>query len=233
LVGGYIYGFSTYEVAHLYGHMSLDVAFIPPLLVLLALRPLRDGLGRINFIAAAAALLLLQLGLSTEILATTCIFGAIAWLAFIPFVDADGRRRLWRLGWETGIAVGLTVLLATPFLYVVVGMRSLPDVINPPQDYSIDLLNFLVPTPITALGKAVFASIATRFTGNYYESSGYLDLPLIVALAASFQSPARRSPAIGLNLLDRDFLREQISTTQKWIPRGCSWYRHLDAPPTT
>jgi hypothetical protein len=133
--------------------MNLYVTFIPPLVVLLALLRLRDGLGRINFIAAAAVLLLLQLGLSTEILATTCIFVAIAWLAFIPFVDADGRRRLWRLGWESGVAMVLTVLLAAPFLYyVVVGIRNQPNVIQP-QDYSIDLLNFLVPTPITAFGK--------------------------------------------------------------------------------
>jgi hypothetical protein len=201
LVGGYIFGFSTYEVAQLYGHMNLYVTFIPPLLVLLALLRLRDGLGRINFIAAAAVLLLLQVGLSTEILATTCIFGAIAWLVFIPFVDADGRRRLWRLGWESGVAMALTVLLATPFLYyVAVGIRSQPDVIQP-QDCSIDLLNFLVPTPITAFGKTVFASIAARFTGNYTESSGYLGLPLIVALAASFQSPARYRLPLGILVL--------------------------------
>ncbi len=202
LVGGYIYGFSTYEVAHLHGHMNLYMTFIPPLLVVLALLRLRDGLGRITFIVAAAVLLLLQLGLSTEILATTCIFGAIAWLAFIPFVDADGRWRLWRLGCESGVAIALTVLIAAPFLYyVAVGIRSLPNVILSPQDYSIDLLNFLVPTPITALGKSVFASIAMRFAGNYSESSGYLGLPLIVALAASFQSPARYRLPLGILVL--------------------------------
>ena len=196
LVGGYIFGFSTYEVEQLYGHMHCNLSFIPPLLVLLALVRLRDGLGRLKFIVAAAALLLLQIGLSTEVLATSCIFGAIAWLLFLPFVDADGRRRLWRLAWESGAAMALTAFLAAPFLYyVVIGVRSVPEVINSPQTYSTDLLNFIVPTRITAL--TFFASIAARFT-NY---SGYLGLPLIVALAASFQSPARYRAPLGILML--------------------------------
>jgi len=202
LAGGYIFGFSTYEVAQLQGHMQCYLTFIPPLLVLLALLRLRDELGRINFIAAAAVLLLLQIGVSTEILATTCVFGAITWLVFIPFVDTDARQRLWRLGWEGAAAMALTALLALPFFYyVVVGARSLPNVINPPQDFSIDLLNFFVPTPITAFGKTVFASIAARFTGNYVESSGYLGVPLILALAASFLSPMRYRLPLGILVL--------------------------------
>lgn len=202
LIGGYIFGFSTYELAHLRGHMNLYVAFIPPLLILLALLRLGDGLGRINFIAAAAVLLLLQIGLSTEVLATTCVFGAIAWLVFIPFVDAEGRRRLGRLACESAVAMTLTALLAAPFFYyVIVGIRSIPDVMAPPQAYSIDLLNFIVPTPMTALGKTVFASIAARFTGNSAESTGYLGLPLIVALIASFQSPARYRLPLGILVL--------------------------------
>jgi len=197
LVGGYIFGFSTYEVFHLHGHMHLYLSFIPPLLVLLALLRLGDRLGRLKFIVASAALMLLQMGISTEVLATTCIFGLTAWLVFFPFVDADGRSRLWRLARESSIVIMLTVLLASPFLfYVVVGVRSLPDVINPPQAYSVDLLNFFIPGPITALGKTVFASIAARFAGGV--SEGYLGLPLIVALAASLQSSVRYRVPLGI-----------------------------------
>jgi hypothetical protein len=199
LVGGYIFGFSTYEVGQLQGHMHCYLTFIPPLLVLLTLRRLCDELGRTIFITAAAVLLVLQIGLSTEVLAITCVFGAIAWLVFIPFVDADGRRRLWRLAGESGAAMALTALLAAPFFYyIVVGARSLPDVINSPQVYSIDLLNFVVPTPITAFGKTIFASIAARFTGNYTESTGYLGVPLIIALAASVRSPVRYRLPLGI-----------------------------------
>jgi hypothetical protein len=81
-VGGYIFGFSTFELFELYGHMQLD------------LLRLRDHRGRVKFIAGVSALLLFQIGLSTEVFATTCIFGAMAWLVFFPFVDADGRCRL-------------------------------------------------------------------------------------------------------------------------------------------
>jgi hypothetical protein len=190
IFGGYIFGFSTYEFGHLHGHMQLYVEIVPPLLVLVGLLRLRDRLGRMIFIAATALLLLFQIGVSTEVLATTCVSGATAWLVFFLFADAGGRQRLWRLAWESSVAAALMVLVAAPFLYYVfAGIGSVPYVINPPLIYSIDLLNFFIPTPLTAFGKKVFASIAVRFPGNYYESTGYLGLPLIVALAASFRSP--------------------------------------------
>lgn len=197
LVGGYIYGFSTYEVAQLAGgHVNLYLTFIPPLLVWLALLRLKDVLSRKKFIAAVAALLLLQMGLATEILATTCVFGATAWLAFIPFVGVDGRRRLWGLALEIWVAVALTAVLAAPFLYyIVLGAQN---DFSPPQQFSIDLLNFVVPTPVTRLGRTVFASIAARFTGDYSESSGYLGLPLVVALAASLMSSMRYRKPLGI-----------------------------------
>lgn len=197
LLGGYIYGFSTYEIAQLTGgHEHLYLTFIPPLLVLLALLRLNNMLGRKRFIATVAALLLLQVGMATEILATMCVFGAVAWLVFIPFVGADGRRRMWRLAFEFSVAAVLMAVLALPFLYYVLhGAQSAYD---PPQQYSIDLLNFFIPTPVTRLGRTVFASIATRFPGNYSESSGYLGLPLVVALVVSFVSPMRYRLPLGV-----------------------------------
>jgi hypothetical protein len=202
LVGGYIFGFSTYELAHLLGHLNLYLDFVPPLLVLVALLRLQARIGATGFIASVAALLLLQIGVSTEILATTGVFSAMAWLVFVPFADAAGRRRLWLLARESAIASAVTALLAAPFLYyVVTGAQTLPDVINPPQQYSIDLFNFFVPTPVTAFGGHVFASVAARFPGNFAESSGYLGLPLILALVAGLRSPMSHRLPLGIVML--------------------------------
>jgi hypothetical protein len=110
--------------------------------------------------------------------------------------------RLWRLARETGIAIALTAVLAAPFLYyVVIGVRSVPEVIHLPQSFYIDLLNFIVPPPITEFGK-----FGNTFVGSMNARfpmwGGYLGLPLILALAVSFQSPARyRLPLAILVLL--------------------------------
>ncbi len=196
LFGGYLFGFSTYEIAQSRAHLNLDLVLVPPLLIWAALARLRCGLTGKPFVAIVTVLLLAQMGLSTEIFATSFVFGAMTWLIFFACAKAADRRGFWHLAWESSIAAMLAAVIASPFLYyVVVGAHSLPDVINPPEQYSTDLVNFLIPTPVTRLGSSVFASIASRFTGNFFESSGYLGLPLIMALAGSFRTLSRhRAP---------------------------------------
>jgi hypothetical protein len=202
LVGGYVFGFSTYEIAHLLGHMNLYLTFVPPLLVLAALARRRGEWTGKRFVITTTLLLLLQVGLSTEIFATVFVFGGATWLVFLLFAKAQDRAALWRLAWEIGLATALVAVFGAPFFYyVVVGAQLLPEVINSPQTYSVDLLNFLVPTPITRLGQTVFSDMAGRFPGNFSESSGYLGLPLIVALGASFRNADRHRLPLGILIL--------------------------------
>ena len=56
----------------------------------------RGDLSRPRFVAAIAIATLVQLGFSTEILATSCFFGAIAWLIFLAFSAREERQRLPR-----------------------------------------------------------------------------------------------------------------------------------------
>jgi len=195
LFGGYLFGFSTYESAQLLGHLHLDLVFVPPLLVWISLARLHRRLARRSFIALATPLLLVQLGLSTEVFATSVVFGTATWLVFFMCATIEDRHGLWHLGWEICITMALVGLIASPFLYyVVVGARDLSAVISSPQQYSADLLNYIIPTPVTRLGHSVFADIARRFTGNFSESGAYLGLPLIILLAGGFSTLRQRVP---------------------------------------
>jgi hypothetical protein len=84
-IGGYLFGFSSYELGQLLGHLNLDLIFIVPLLLLFTVQRVRGDLSRPRFVAAFVIAALVQLGFSTEILATSCLFGAIAWLIFLAF----------------------------------------------------------------------------------------------------------------------------------------------------
>jgi hypothetical protein len=53
--------------------------------------------------------------------------------------------------------------------------------------FSSDLLNYIIPTPVTRVGRSVFSSIASRFTGNYSEEGAYIGLPLLLLTAFSFR----------------------------------------------
>jgi len=65
-VGGYLFGFSSYELGQLLGHLNLDLTFVVPLCVWLVIQRIKNDLSRLRFIAALAVALLVQLGFSTE-----------------------------------------------------------------------------------------------------------------------------------------------------------------------
>ncbi|WP_298224502.1 hypothetical protein [Acidocella sp.] len=51
LIGGYLFGFSSYELAQLLGHLNLDLTFLVPLAVLLCVRRFQGEISRRLFIA--------------------------------------------------------------------------------------------------------------------------------------------------------------------------------------
>jgi len=111
LVGGYLFGFSSYQLGQMLGHLNLDLIFVVPLLVLFVIRRIRGELSRHRFVVTFAIALLAQLGLATEILATSCLFGAITWLIFFAFSTREERGRLWIVAGDIVLAPGGSVPL--------------------------------------------------------------------------------------------------------------------------
>ncbi len=189
LVGGYLFGFSSYENGQLLGHLNLDLTFLMPIAVLLCVRRAQGHLGRTGFVTALAVTLLVQLGLSSEILATLCFLGAITWAIFIAFAPKTDRPGLWRLAIDIVFAGVVMTILATPFLfYLVKGLSDVPPAINSATFFSADPLNYLIPTGVTRLGRTVFAAVADQFTGFASEQGAYLGLPLIFLMALYFHA---------------------------------------------
>ena len=189
LVGGYLFGFSSYENGQLLGHLNLDLTFLIPIAILLCIRRVQGQLGRAGFVTALAVTLLVQLGLSSEILATLCFLGAITWAIFLACAPKTDRPGLWRLAIDIVFAGGVMTILAAPFLfYLVKGLSDVPPVINSATIFSADPLNYLIPTGVTRLGRTVFAALAGQFTGNASEQGAYLGLPLIFLMALYFRA---------------------------------------------
>jgi hypothetical protein len=197
-VCGFMFGFSSYETGHLQGHLNLDTICLVPLLIHLPLRRLAGEISAWRHIAALAAVLLLQFGISTEVFATCCFFGAMTWLVFVLCAPAADRQPLRRLAGEVVVAALLTAVLASPYLYyVAVGLPALPETINSPITYSANLLNFVVPTPLTWLGGEALRPVSARFSGNPAEQGAYFGLPLLaMAVLYYCQRPRRLSLAL-------------------------------------
>jgi hypothetical protein len=194
MVGGYLYGFSSYELSKMLGHLNLAFVFIPPLCVLLVLLRMEERINPLRFVSFLAAALTFQFLISTEIFFTLTLFGLLAYLVAIVGL---GRSRTARSLAGTGgwilVAYGVSALVLAPYLfYVLKGLSHAPIYDFYPTFYSTDLLNFVVPTTLTRVGWETFAAVTGKFSGNIGEQGAYLGIPLL-AIVALFVWRERRT----------------------------------------
>lgn len=201
LFAEYFFGFSSYELGQLMGHLNLILIFLVPLAVLLCVARLRGDITRRTFIPALAVVLTAQLGISVEILASLCLMGALAWWIFLRFSRPDEREALWRLAADIALTAPLAMLLASPFLYYLwQGMAHGQPFHTSPTDYSADPLNYFIPTSVNLIGAHIHFGVAKYFTGELAEQGAYLGLPLITIIVWYFHDHHRSAAGRALLL---------------------------------
>jgi hypothetical protein len=203
LLGGYVYGFSSYELGQSLGHLHLVPIFLLPAAVHLVLLRLDEAISVRRFVALIAAVFAVQVLISTEVLFAGLIFGFTALL--VAFWLLPARRKAIKATIPPLLLAGAAAALAlSPFLYEAVrGLGPQPSLDWPStaRVFSADPLNYFIPTPITWLGGAWTNAVASRFnsfdgglSGNFYESGAYIGLPLL-ALAGWFLYRTWERPA--------------------------------------
>jgi hypothetical protein len=178
LLGGYLFGFSSYMLGQEEGHLHMTSVFLVPLVALFILRYL-DGRETARGLALELGLVLAaQLSFSTELFFSLTLALAVALLTGY-WADATRRERLRSLVGPLAVAYLLAAVLTSPLLvYALIGFRS--GSVNPPGGYVADLLNFVVPTGLTLASGHRVTEFATRFPGNSSEQDAYLGVPIIV-----------------------------------------------------
>lgn len=181
LAGGFLFGFGNYELARAQVHGNLMLVFLIPLGVLLALRRLDQQTSRGAYVAMMTALLVAQMGFSTEVLATAVFMGAVMLVAARFLVPAQQREGIDRLIGESAIAGLIAAALTAPFLYYALIKGGVPTETGLAEG-GMDLLNPIVPTELIWLGHSTFAQVAaTMQAANFTEADGYLTLPIVLA----------------------------------------------------
>jgi hypothetical protein len=182
LFGGLYFGFSSYEAAQLFDHLNLDFTVLIPLILLVALRRLR---GRTGHWAASIWLGVLLGGeflISEELLATSCLFSAIAFT--LAWINASPWRPALRaFVFDLACAAPIALLLASPILWA---MLTGPHDMAHPADWGtlfcVDALNFIVPTLSSWLGGSSFGTVSQLLSGGLDEQTGYLGWPFLALL---------------------------------------------------
>jgi hypothetical protein len=195
IVGGYLFGFSSYEFAQLTTHPNLTLIFLIPLFVLVALRRVDRAMSRRAYVIIMAFLFILQAGLSTELLAECVGFGAILLVSARFLAPEPHRSRVNDLISESASAGLIALILASPFFYYALFSGGFPEGIPGLSDvYALDFLNPIFPTGATWLGHNDFLSLSRTYAGGgVIGADGYLSAPLIVAFLVWVLGRERRT----------------------------------------
>jgi hypothetical protein len=192
LVGGYLFGFSSYVLGHEDGgHLNLTGVFLVPLVALAVVRYVREEIGGAGLTWRLGVTLAVELLISTEVTVTltvSIVLGVLLGLALLPAV----RARLLRALLAIGAGYLLAGILAAPFL-VYVAKGFVHTGFADPAFFDGDLLNVVVPTHLTGIGGSALESVSRRFPGNDNERGLYLGLPLLLIVAV-YAVRGRRAP---------------------------------------
>ena len=192
-VGGLLFGFGAYQFTQLVGHPNLTLVFLVPVAVHLALRRADREISRRAFVGWLAALLVLQVGLSTEVLATGVVLGGVMLVAAYLLAPSPYRSRIGSLIVEVLGAGLLAVIVTSPFLYYALVSGSFPQ--GPAQisdALGLDLLNPIFPTRASWFNHDFQALGLTFEGGNIAEADGYLSVPIILAFVLWLVGTRRR-----------------------------------------
>jgi hypothetical protein len=184
VVGGYLFGFSSYELAEMTAHLNLALIFPVPLAVLLVLLRIEGRLKPLPFVLLLAGTVALQLSFSIEILFTLTLFGGLVGLLALALVPSVRERLLRTAGW-TAVSYLVAAAVLAPFVLALAhGSGFVPRTWH--SKYTTDLLNLVVPTRTALLAPPTAGGIAKRFAAGLSEEGGYLGpLLLLVALFAA------------------------------------------------
>lgn len=181
IVGGYLYGFSSYAVAHqLGGHLNLTAAFVVPLVALVVLRYLRNDLNQRGLAVRLGVLVALQAYVSTEVAVTLTMMLALALALAFAIVPGIRQRLLSSL---PPILCGYAFagVLASPLLYYGLSAGAPPSLTDA-SAFNADLLNLILPTSVSGLGGRRFAAVTAHFPGGLNEQNSYVGWPVLVIL---------------------------------------------------
>lgn len=192
LLGGWLFGFSTYMLGQLLGHLQLTLVFLVPAIVHLAVVAFWNEISRRRFVVLLTIALVLQFSFSAEVFVSMTLFALASLCIGFALSDAGTRARLRSLLAPVALAYLVTAVLVSPYIYYALQPGGLPILLGRTNMFSNDLLAFFVPNQLTALGGLDLLSTSKTFSAGIVEGGAYLGLPLIAMLLIGARAGWRR-----------------------------------------
>ena len=180
VLGGFVYGYSSFMVAQTLGHLCLILSFPIPLAAYLVLRRIENSIRPRTFIALLALTFSIEFLTDLEIFATASLIGGLVFLIGFHYASADLRRRLIRIAAQVAAAYAITAIAMSPYIYYFLFFGRLHQPLWPSKnsDRPIKPRN----TDLRASDGAVppLARLSSAFPGTIMEQNGFIATPLIV-----------------------------------------------------
>jgi hypothetical protein len=179
VIAGLLFGFSTYQFVQVV-HMHTELTFLLPLITYLVVLFWEKKIQSIAFILLVALCLTFQYLIAIEVFVTLSLFIGISVIIFL-LVYPEHFKKVMHVLLHLSAAYAICAILLSPFIYTafVSGIPTKP--FNPTAYFSIDPLNFIIPTKVTYIGANAFAQLSSTF-GSFFEASGYLGIPALAII---------------------------------------------------
>jgi hypothetical protein len=182
LMGGFVFGFSTFINQHERAQLNLVLVFFIPLAVYLVVRRVDRSLGRIAFVVLLAIVLAAEFSTSTEILATMTMFGGLAYVVALLTAPFDLKKRLLWTAPLMAAAYALAAAMVWPIIDHLANDAPPEHAIRLPELNTTDLLSFAIPQSYARFGGQTFASLSGKFPAYPQNDAGYVGIALIAIL---------------------------------------------------
>ncbi len=181
LVGGFVYGFSTYQRIEA-DHLNLSLTFVPPLLALLFSLRLENLVGRFRYELLLFVCLTIQFLISPEIFTSAILFGAIAIAVSWCIGNLEVRHRLRATLRESVVAIACAIAALSPYIYRFIPSPFGLSPIYNPAHCSTDLLGVIFPTHASLVGSLSYVQALSRRISFGCEPAAYMGLLPVVAI---------------------------------------------------
>lgn len=180
LVGGFVYGFSSYMTSHiLSGQLNLSFGPLLPLMAYLVVVRLEKRINAVVFTALMAVALTAQFYLFLETFADLTALLPIALVAGYFIIGKQRRAEMVKLTGLIGIAYAVSVLASAP--YISAALRHTPTgFVRWPGGMAVDAMSVVVVRAGNSLGLVSFRPHGSA----YWPNGGFVGIALLVAAMA-------------------------------------------------
>ena len=178
LIAGATFGFGTYEIAQLNGHLHLVVIGCVPLAVLTVLKGFDGAISRRRLCLQLAAVLVAQFLISVEVFFTLTVLGAVALVLAWLLNGVGFRSRIKRALKPISAAYLIVGVLMSG--YVVALLHATAYATGAGVRFPTDVLSFFIPMTYTWVGGQTYLPETVRFLAGPGETNAYIGIPMIL-----------------------------------------------------